>query len=193
MPLAVIDELMDDVFPDAEFTQIADTPGAEAFDFVDPIGVGDYVSTTPGGCTNVGITLRMGEAPGGGDTGEGGSAESVGEGSGAASGGDGASSGGETTTTTAAATEASITIVTTSGVFMPMPETCTVSADNVDIVATGDGDLTVSGSAENLTIAFIDPSGTVFMAEEPAFGILPGSMQFISSTGLLLDVSGCAG
>ena len=38
-PEEVISELMALVFPDADFTQISDVPGQEAFDFIDPAGV----------------------------------------------------------------------------------------------------------------------------------------------------------
>lgn len=50
------------VFPDAEFTQISDGSGQEAFDFIDPSGFGDYISITVI-CTNVAITLCLSGGP----------------------------------------------------------------------------------------------------------------------------------
>ena len=54
-PDAVIGELMAVVFQDAEFTQVSDGPDQEAYDFIDPAGLGGYVSITVI-CTNVAIT-----------------------------------------------------------------------------------------------------------------------------------------
>lgn len=57
-PDAVVGELMTVVFPDADFTQVSAGPDQEAYDFIDPAGLGGYVSITVI-CASVAITLRL--------------------------------------------------------------------------------------------------------------------------------------
>ena len=189
-PDAVIEQLMNVVFPDAVFTAVSDVPGQEAFDFVDPLGTGEYISITSG-CTNVGIILRMGaSAPDAEADHEATSSDVVTEGGEAIGDGD-ANGDTEDPGDPGDGNSPSITVLTETGTFEPTATTCAISSQDVEIVASGDGVLTVTGDANSLTVDFVDPDGTQYSVSEPGFGVSPGTLQFVASTGFLVSVEGC--
>ena len=186
-PAPVIDELMTVVFPSATFTQTSTAVGQEAFDFVDPLGLGEYISITVNGCTNVSITLEMGAVPGDltGDESVATASDAIGE---AASVEEASEASGDAQPPGVPMVD----ILSVTGVFSPTPSVCIVNSTQVQIIASGDGDLAITGNATEITLEFTNPSGETQTVTEAAFGMGAGTLQWVTSTGLLIEATNCA-